>query len=419
MLPAGTIIQPKSFLILAGNRINFLGEYRRYDASPVVDMGWPRSTVLHNSNSGRVHLIAPGETTPLDVVDYQIGTAPWPSGTPNDSITIELNGPTLDNSLGGNWTYSPAQKGSPGKPNAPLNTGGITITGGVRAIQYPSPTDQLEISVQVSRTGISGVDLFFDTSTASSGYTSVPMVEAPVSSGQFTYNLGAFPDGTLVKYYVQASNVQGFYVTQPYLTPHAFFVDDDFPTDDDLVINEIMYDPTGVDNGASSEWYEIVNLRSTPIDMSFFMWGNHTETPNARVAPEGSIIPGNGYFIFAGNKALFLQQYPSVDPNIVVEAQWEPTSIMSNSLTDANGVDLPLVHANAVDWNDTRVPLDFVPYRAGSPWPVTTEGISIQLIPPPTRDNTVGANWNASSAVGQETPSAPNNTSAVNDWAIY
>lgn len=416
-LPAGTVIGPGEYLILAGHKHSFTrGKYQRIDESKVVDLNWPYASEISNSN-GYIAMYRPEESIPYLEINHRT-TAPWPAGAIGSDISYELNDPSLDPDDGANWSFSPADpdgilSGSPLRPNSALNTTNIEITGGVRDVQYPASTDVVTVAADITADTVpTSIELMVDTG---SGYAPVAMTNT--TGDTYTAQIPSVSAGTLVKHYVKVTDANGYFRTQPYYTPEVFFVDDNFPTDADLTITEIMYNPQGSDNGTNSEWVEVLNRRSTPIDVSYYLWGNHTETINNRIIPEGTIIPGNSYLILAGQKPLFTAQYPGIDPNIVIDAQWNiGASILSNS-NDGSAV-TPLVHANAVDWNDTRIGFEGIPYMVVAPWPVSQDGVSIQLDMTKLDENEIGENW-LSAGVGNETPAATNVVAGVDDWSIY
>jgi hypothetical protein len=96
--PAGSMIQPSSFLVLAANRQAFATAYGPtnlvFDTFPV---GLPASGEL-------LTLMQPGLTPDSDVIVNQVlyaSTPPWPTNPPGASL--QLRDPTQDNWRVGNW----------------------------------------------------------------------------------------------------------------------------------------------------------------------------------------------------------------------------------------------------------------------------------------------------------------------------
>lgn len=426
-LPSGTIVKAKDYLILAGTKVLFVDQqHRRYhDRDQVVDLGWQRASVINNSQA-RIAIYPPDSIVPEIFMNKAVAMS---SGNDETYEIIDVNGPMNES----NYQLSPEVFGRPGRPSSSTNPAGVTITGGQRDIKWPSSSDAVTVAVTVGTDGsspaLSSVDIHID---LGSGFTSHAMTDQ--GGGNYSYEIPAQPTGTKVKYFVQVNGADGTAITQPKpATPYVYFSDDNFPTGNDLVINEIMYNPQGADNGTNGEWVEIYNSTNRDIDMSFFLWGNHMNTPNNRVLPEGFTIEAKGYAIFAWRISAFLNQYPTVTAPIA-EAEWPPDaytsgytgSILANTNTNQ---DLPLVHVNAVDWepqvvdpnnaNNIYEPIDIVPFRVADPWPTSTDGRVIWLNDP-TLDNTQGANWTKASANGEETPGAANpGVTRVSDWSVY
>ncbi|MBD3155822.1 MAG: hypothetical protein GF368_04150 [Candidatus Aenigmarchaeota archaeon] len=83
----------------------------------------------------------------------------------------------------------------------------------------------------------------------------------------------------------------------------------------EVVISEIMYNPTRLWGGSNNEWIEIYNRDDEPIDMQGW-------TLNVGVGrftfPENSVIPANGYLIISGDQFIFNYIYDISCP--VIEA---------------------------------------------------------------------------------------------------
>src|SRR5580704_16125556 len=74
-----------------------------------------------------------------------------------------------------------------------------------------------------------------------------------------------------------------------------------------IVITEIMYDPSGSDVGA--EWIEIYNASNSPIDLTKWKVNdgtNHVLNPPPKNGGHGSLLLGaNAYLILAADAASF------------------------------------------------------------------------------------------------------------------
>ncbi len=155
--------------------------------------------------------------------------------------------------------------------------------------------------------------------------------------------------------------------------------------DTDIVINEIMYDPDGTDDG--HEWIEIYNRGATSVDLTGWKFyeddTNHDLTLN-----KGSMtIPSGGYAVIADEANTFLSDYPSYSGTLI-DSAWVALRNDSESLALKNS---SLTIVDQVDYSSTW---------GGS------SGISLECIDP-NSDNNVSSNW-GSSQTADGTPGAQN-----------
>src|SRR3989344_8913134 len=97
----------------------------------------------------------------------------------------------------------------------------------------------------------------------------------------------------------------------------------------DVVINEIMYNPSGPDEG--HEWIEIYNNGPSDQDLTgwiFFEAG----TNHGLTVEQGDInLPEGEYVIIADNAAQFLLDYPGFSGN-VLDSSWGSLDQASETL---------------------------------------------------------------------------------------
>lgn len=320
--------------------------------------------------------------------------------------------------------------------NPPPFIGGVT-----RDVMDPQPGNTFKIICNAGGVTPPTVQLFIDDNGA--GFK--PPINMTYESFSNTYEatVGPYPEGTYVKYYIEATQ-GGKTARHPVEVPPIFAVHYDLhgvyisaggPTTDDVVINEIMFDPMGGDNSTRAEWTELHNKRSTPFDVSGYMWTENVTqfTVKETRIPSGAIIPPNGYLILTHNLPLYTTQYagqPPYDEDLVFEVR---EMIVGNTMTynnvnftnpaagDSPGITSP----NGYRWKNrpsVGTPFNNVTYSTTSPWPqegqfVVNSGHTFEL-KAPSLDNTNGANW-AVSLVPHGTPLGPNQTSAVGDWTMY
>ncbi len=165
---------------------------------------------------------------------------------------------------------------------------------------------------------------------------------------------------------------------------------------DNVVINEIMYNPAAPDasfielaNVSTAAAFDLSGFRLDGVDFIF---------------PDGSVIAPNGYMVIAKSLAAFSVTYGSGIP-VVGE--------FSGGL-DNGGERLKLVKPGATP--DLDEIIDAVRYDDDPPWPAAADGTgpSLQLIDP-TKDNSRVGNWTVMTNAGfaQYTPGAVNNVKAT------
>jgi len=397
-VPAGTIIPAHGYLVFAGNKALFMSTYPGIDASKVVD--WeiePKSSLMAHAGEpiyffdSNVFDFSPA-TDPKTESDFIASAfkvltyddaAPWPDGTTVNNLgySIELkNYPPTPGSdeNGSNWAKSVLIDGTPLNRNSVTYPGDVTVLDAQRDIEYPSSSQQVTISAATSSSvAIASAQVFVSNGTNT--YTPVNM--SSTDGTTYTAQIGPFPDQTVVKYYVVATDTSGNVGMYPPYAPTklCYYTVQNTPvTDQDIIVNELMYDPLGSDNATMPEFIELYNRRSTPVNLSFWQYMNSMTSAYIRNIPEGTIIPGNGYLVIGCTKEYFDDQYVSpfngyyndrngkINPDMVIDAAWQPTSFLANSGAPA----VFLVNANAVDWNGLpSVPTFELDYTNAAPWP--------------------------------------------------
>ena len=152
----------------------------------------------------------------------------------------------------------------------------------------------------------------------------------------------------------------------------------------DVVINEIHYNPSA----GGVEFIELYNAEATAVDVSgWVLDGMITFAP-------GTSIPSGGYLVATANLATFQSLYPGV-----AAVEWLAGEDLKNG---GEGVDLD---------TDVGLKVDAVEYLDIAPWPTAPDGTgpSLELIDP-SLDNALGANWEASLAMG-----SPGSSNIVTD----
>ena len=162
--------------------------------------------------------------------------------------------------------------------------------------------------------------------------------------------------------------------------------------DTDILINEIMYDPDGTDDG--HEWIEIYNRGATSVDLTGWKFYEDSTNHNLTLHQGSMTIPSGGYAVIADEADTFLGDYPSYSGTLIDSAWSALTTGESLAMKNSS-----LTIVDQVDYSST--------WGGGS-------GISLECIDP-NSDNNVSSNW-GSSETANGTPGAQN--SIYNPTAI-
>lgn len=146
-----------------------------------------------------------------------------------------------------------------------------------------------------------------------------------------------------------------------------------------MVIHEINYNSSsGFDPG---DWVELYNNSTSALDISLWTFEDSGST---WTVPAGTVIPSGGYLVLAED----VNQFSSVYGAGI-------TVVGDLGFGFSGGGELLRLR------DDSGVLVDEVDYDDSAPWPTAPDGTgpTLELIDP-NLDNSDGANWQASSAVG-------------------
>ena len=137
IFPQGTILEGGGFLVLANDLSKFKTFY------PTMENVMGEFDFGLSSNGDAVRLYDQNNQL-QDVVNY-LPTSPWPTGANGEGPTLELIGPSLDNSLPENWA-NVHEKGSPSESNIDVADSVASVDLG-EFQHYPNPfTDEINIA---------------------------------------------------------------------------------------------------------------------------------------------------------------------------------------------------------------------------------------------------------------------------------
>lgn len=164
-----------------------------------------------------------------------------------------------------------------------------------------------------------------------------------------------------------------------------------FAASADMMINEIMYDPTGTDGG--HEWIEVYNSGTSSVDLSgwrlFEQGTHHTFT----LIQGSNQLNGGSYAVIADNSANFLIDNPGF-AGTLFDSSFSLINIGEELILENSSLDA----------------IDIVNYS--NSWGTNVEGYSLELINP-TLDNDNSVSWSSSNNVGG-TPGVRNSISVNN-----
>ncbi len=170
----------------------------------------------------------------------------------------------------------------------------------------------------------------------------------------------------------------------------AIFIE--IPEWSQAVINEINYNSAaGFDPG---DWVELYNPGTVALDLGGWTFKDGNDA-HAFVIPGGTTLAAEGYLVLCTSSTAFAACFPTV------------TDYIGDTGFGLSG------SGEAVRLFDTASVLaDSVLYSDNSPWPSEPDGNgpTLELIDP-LSDNTLGANWNASTGYG--TPAAINSSTTA------
>ena len=195
---------------------------------------------------------------------------------------------------------------TPGATNSPHNAP-PTISGTTHTPASPGPTDPVWVTATVTDDNtVVSVTLTYD---ASGGPQVVTMYDdgahsdGGVGDDMYGGQIPAFPQDTVVDYYVTATDDVGAEITDPADAPtatYSYLVGYVPPA---LYINEFMADNDTVyedpeNPGDFDDWIEIYNAGVTTVDLSGMYLTDDLADPVQWQVPPGVTIPAGGYLLF-------------------------------------------------------------------------------------------------------------------------
>src|SRR5690606_11466880 len=122
---------------------------------------------------------------------------------------------------------------------------------------------------------------------------------------------------------------------------------------------EILYDNISTD---AYEWVELYNRTASPIDLSYYRFGNKDHVYYTFPNDTTSIIPANGFLLLTMKRSLLGLMFDV--PGETNIHDWNGRFALGN----ANDT-IRLVHPNEYKVNDSITPIASITYGVVSPWP--------------------------------------------------
>ena len=227
VLPAG------QYLVVAADEAAFASKYP--DVANVVG-GWlgklsNKSEVIELIDAkgvlmDRVRYADEGDWALRERGPYDYGFYGWVWSDAHDGGTksLELINPDLPNEYGQNWSASTVEQGTPGAANSTGSTEGapFILSGGHQPV-IPCPNDPVTVTAQIVDEDISAVSVkvYYRLDNTGAGFVALDLhddgvdVDGDAGDGVFGAELPAQPDGSVVEFYLEASDGDGNTRTWP------------------------------------------------------------------------------------------------------------------------------------------------------------------------------------------------------------
>jgi hypothetical protein len=302
-------LSPGQYLVIAGRFDLFNANYpgvtnvnpNPFDSTQ-ADVGFGLG------NTGDQVRVFNGFDALIDIVAYA-DSDPWPSDADGSGPSLELINPELDNSLPLSWGAG-AFAGTPGVESSLFTSDSAPLINEVRRIpSLPKNTHSVIVTAEATDDQtLQTVALWIDTG---GGYSPTVMLDDGLSGDGaagdsiFGAMIAPEPSGTLVRYYVEATDSILQSTKQPPGAPVeylAYTVNYEPPR---LRINEILAaNQNGITDGAgdTDDWLEIRNAGIAPVFLDGMYLSNDFLDPQRWPLPAAVLDPGEWMLIWCDNE---------------------------------------------------------------------------------------------------------------------
>jgi hypothetical protein len=409
IFPSNAVIQSKAFFIVAANPADFRTVYPGVPAANVFGP-FANSNGLQNS-SGTLRL-----RNSRDAILFEMnytGDPPYPAAADGAGHSLVLARPSYGERDPRAWEASTAPGGNPGAVDtySPVSQRTVVIN------EFLAHTDPPEVDyIELYNYGNAQVNLLGciltddpDTNkfiiTTNSGSTVIPPRGFMVfTEGQLGFALSSGGETIYFKHSsgqrmldaVRFEAQENGVATGRYPDGASSFSRLKTPTpgtnnapvkpDDNVVINEIMFDP--ISNDADDEYIELHNRGTNAMDLS----GWRIRDAVSFNIPDGTVIPPGGYLVIARNAARLMSQYQGLTPM----GDYSGSLANGGERIELNFPD-EVVSTNAAGQlrtNIIHITVDEVTYGSGGRWGRWSAGGGSSLELRDARaDNRLAPNW--------------------------
>ncbi len=378
---SGDVVAANDYFVVAVNATAFENFYGFQ-----ADAEWTSGGL---SNGGEAITLVGADDAVVDEVTYS-DSGDWPNLPDGNGPSLELIAPSLDNSLGINWSPSAVDYGTPGAQNSVYNIDTVVrFNPGFGEYNEDQGTFDLVLSItSPSETVATTVDvvLVYGDAAQVNNYTT-QSVTFPANDGSDQTVTITITDDSAVEdadtLYFELQNIAGG-TNAAIGSPDQYelvIIDDDVPPPA-LVINEILYN--AIDTDDPWEFVEIYNADTETVDLN----GVYFESGITYVFPEGASIAVGEYIIVALTAATY-------EGNGYQVFEWTDGALSNGG----EAIELRTASGQVID---------YVSYDDGGDWPSVCDGSgpSLELLGT-NLDNSLAENW-AASLVDYGTPGAEN-----------
>ena len=319
---AETLLAPGGYAVLARDLEAFAAAFPGVEA--LASPGWEAL----NNGGDRVEVRCQGTT--IDAVEYDDS---WGGSDGASLERIDPAGPSNDAS---NFATSTAERGAtPGAPNSRFAVDD-TPPALVRAFAAPTADTVVAVFSEPVDPATVSADRF-RLAPASAPALRTAMVDASDPSQVRCVLASALPTGTFTLVAMDVADRRGNVLGEGRVSFDV--VAPDRPAPQDLVLNEILYDPPGL----SGEYVELLNRSDKTFDLRQFTVSDNRGRP-APLVETPRVVPPGAFVVLVEDRLAFQAAFPGVDA-VEVDA-WPALN---------NGGDTPTLRAG-------DMVIDAVPY---------------------------------------------------------